>query len=342
MVATKPLFIITLAAGKGTRMKSDMAKVLHQVFFSPMINHVLTTAAELHPEKSIVIVGHQREAVIQALTGYEVECVIQEEQLGTGHAVLCAEQAVNNQDSVVMILCGDTPLIKAGTLKSMYRQHLDHAAVCTIMTTILPDPTNYGRIISKDSGQVVAIVEEKDASTEEKKIAEINAGIYCVNSCFLFDTLRKVGTDNSQGEVYLTDIVSIAVAAGYTVDKFINSTAQDVLGVNSRVELALAHKEIQRRRNHDLMAQGVTMINPDTIAISHTVSIGRDSILHAGVRISGNSSIGPSCLIEDGAILHDCQVADHATIGAYSCLDGVTCPAGTVLAPHSVKKHDRE
>jgi bifunctional UDP-N-acetylglucosamine pyrophosphorylase / glucosamine-1-phosphate N-acetyltransferase len=338
MMQKQPLFTVVLAAGKGTRMKSDMAKVLHQVFFAPMIHHVLTAVEELHPLKSIVIVGHQREAVIQVLSGYDVEFVIQKEQLGTGHAVLCAEQAIGNQNGVVMILCGDTPLIKSDTLRSMYQQHVDHSAVCTIMTTIFADPSNYGRIITDDSGKVQAIVEEKDASGEQKQINEINAGIYCINSKFLFDALRKVGTDNSQGEVYLTDIVSIAVASDFNVEKFINPCAQDVLGVNSRIELALAHKEVQRRRNHQLMLQGVTMLDPDATAITHTVSIGRDSILHAGVRISGNSSIGISCLIEDGALLHDCDVADHVTIGAYSYLEGIACAAETVIPPHSIKR----
>jgi bifunctional UDP-N-acetylglucosamine pyrophosphorylase / glucosamine-1-phosphate N-acetyltransferase len=337
MTPQQSLFTVILAAGKGTRMKSDMAKVLHQVFFAPMIHHVLTTGEKLHPAKSIVIIGHQREAVMKALAGYNVEFVVQREQLGTGHAVLCAEQAIGNQDGVVMILCGDTPLIKPDTLRSMYQQHLDHSAVCTIMTTILADPSNYGRILTDDSGKVVAIVEEKDASAEQKQIKEINAGIYCVNSGFLFDTLRRVGTDNSQGEVYLTDIVSLAVAGGFNVEKFINSSAQDVLGVNSRIELALAHKEVQHRRNQELMLKGVTMHDPDTTAIAHGVSMGRDSILHAGVRISGKSSIGASCRIEEGVILHDCQVADHVTIGAYSYLEGIVCAPETVIAPHSVK-----
>jgi bifunctional UDP-N-acetylglucosamine pyrophosphorylase / glucosamine-1-phosphate N-acetyltransferase len=338
MIHTQPLFTVILAAGKGTRMKSDLAKVLHQVFYAPMIHYVLSAVEELHPLQSIAIVGHQREAVIQALQGFDVDCVVQDEQLGTGHAVLCAEPAIGDQDGVVMILCGDTPLIKTATLRSMYQQHLDHASVCTIMTTILSAPSNYGRIISDDSGKVFSIVEEKDASAEQKRIQEINAGIYCINSRFLFDALERIGTDNSQGEVYLTDIVSIAVSSGFNVEKFINPCAQDVLGVNSRVELALAHKEIQRRRNRQLMLQGVTMHDPDTTAISHSATIGRDSILHPGVRISGKSSVGAFCLIEEGVILHNCTVADHVTIGAYSYLEGITCAAGSVIAPHSIKR----
>ena len=334
-----PLYTVILAAGKGTRMKSNRAKVLHEVFFAPMIHHVLTAVQDLHPLKSVVIVGHQREAVIQAVKGFTADCVVQEEQLGTGHAVLCAEPAINDQDAVVMILCGDTPLIRTATLQAMYSRHLDRSSVCTIMTTILPNPANYGRIVSNQSGGVLAIVEEKDASPDQRKISEINAGIYCVNSGFLFDTLRRVGTDNCQGEVYLTDIVSLAVSSGRTVEKFINPCPRDVLGVNSRIELAQAHKEVQRRRNHQLMMQGVTMLDPDTTAICHTASIGSDSILHPGVRISGKSSIGSSCLLEEGVILHDCTLADQSTIGAYCYLDGITCPAGTILAPHTVQRN---
>jgi bifunctional UDP-N-acetylglucosamine pyrophosphorylase / glucosamine-1-phosphate N-acetyltransferase len=334
-----PLFTVVLAAGKGTRMKSALAKVLHEVFYAPMIHHVMRAVQDVQPVKSVIIVGHQRKEVAKAVEGFRSECIIQKDQLGTGHAVLCAESAITDHDGVVMILCGDTPLIKAETLKAMYGQHIDRASVCTIMTTILDDPTNYGRILSNDKGKVLAIVEEKDASAEQRKIPEINAGIYCVNSRFLFDSLKKVGTDNSQGEVYLTDIVSIAVAAGFNVETFENPCAQDVLGVNSRIELALAHKEIQRRRNNQLMLQGVTMHDPDTTVICHTASVDRDTILHPGVRISGNSRIGMSCLIEEGVILHNCTVADRVTIGAYSYLDGITCTSRTVITPHSIQRN---
>jgi bifunctional UDP-N-acetylglucosamine pyrophosphorylase / glucosamine-1-phosphate N-acetyltransferase len=334
MIQQPPLFTVILAAGKGTRMKSNLAKVLHEVFFVPMIHHVLSAVQEIRPQKSVVVVGHQRRDVMQSLSEFAVEFAIQEEQLGTGHAVLCAEPAIKGQEGVVMILCGDTPLIKSKTLQDMYQHHVDHSSTLTVMTTILENPTNYGRIIGHQSGKVLAIVEEKDASEEQKKLKEINAGIYCVNSSFLFDTLRKVGTENSQGEVYLTDIVSIAVSAGFKVEKYTNPVAQEILGVNSRIELALAHKEIQLRRNYQLMLQGVTMHDPETTAIAHSVSIGSDSILQAGVKITGNSSIGPSCLIEHGAILHDCHLADHVRVGPYSYLVGMTFPAGAVIAPH--------
>jgi len=333
-----PLFAIILAAGKGTRMKSNLAKVLHEVFYAPMIHHVVGTVQAIKPERTFVIVGHQQDSVKKALSDYPVEFVLQQQQLGTGHAVLCAEEAIQDQDGVVMILCGDTPLLKAETLNSMYQQHLDNHSVLTLMTTVLDDPTNYGRIISNDAGKIVAIVEEKDASEKQRRIKEINAGIYCVNRRFLFNTLRKVGTDNSQGEVYLTDIVSIAVVSGLDVDKFFNPFPEDILGVNSRVELALAHKEIQRRRNKELMIQGVTMLDPETTAVSLSSSIAQDTVLEGGVRITGNSSIGSSCLIGTGAFLHDCTLAANVTIGPYSYLEGITCLENSTIEPHCIKK----
>jgi bifunctional UDP-N-acetylglucosamine pyrophosphorylase/glucosamine-1-phosphate N-acetyltransferase len=221
----------------------------------------------------------------------------------------------------------------------MYQHHIEQDAVLTLMTTVLENPTNYGRVISDESGKVMAIVEEKDASETQRRIKEINAGIYCVGQSFLFETLKKVGTQNSQGEVYLTDIVSLAVQAGLTVEKFVNPCPQDILGVNSRVELAQAHKEIQRRRNHLLMLDGVTLHDPDTTVVSQSVCVGRDTVLQAGVRITGNSAIGTSCLIESGALLHDCSLGDEAVIGAYSYLDGITCPARSVIEPHSIRRN---
>ncbi len=338
MSPSKPLFAVILAAGKGTRMKSNLAKVLHQVFFVPMIQHVVETVQEVRPAKTMAIIGHQRQAVKDALSDFAVDFIVQENQLGTGHAVLCAEEAIQDKNGVVMILCGDTPLLQAGTLHSMYRHHVDNGSVLTIMTTVLDDPSNYGRILKDEKGKVLAVIEEKDASKKQRQIKEINAGIYCVDRCFLFDALKKVGTENSQGEVYLTDIVAIAVGESLTVDTFFNSCPQDILGVNSRVELALAHKEMQNRRNRQLMLQGVTMHDPSTTAVSKTVSIGRDTILESGVRITGNSSIGSCCRIETGALLHDCILANNVVIGAYSCLNGISYPESALIEPFSVNR----
>ncbi len=335
MSDTQTLSIVILAAGKGTRMKSSQAKVLHEVFYEPMVHHVLHAIAPLQPEKSVVIVGHQRELVEKSLEDFPVDFAVQEEQLGTGHAVLCAESIIGKNDGSVMILCGDSPLIRSQTLEDMFRKHQNSEATLTVMTTILDDPTHYGRIISDDNDGVCAIVEEKDTTPEQKSIQEINAGIYCVDTAFLFKQLKNIGTNNSQGEVYLTDIVTLAVTEGLTVQKYTNPEPQDVLGVNSRLELSQAHQELQRRRNQQLMATGVSMICPDSTQVAPSVVLNQDITLHPGVEISGNSQIGAGTVIKNGALLHNVQIGSNSEIGAYSCLTDCTAPETSTIPPYS-------
>lgn len=322
---------VVLAAGKGTRMKSARAKVLHEVFFRPMIHHVLDAVSGAAIPECAVIVGHQRQEVLQALTGYAIMPIIQEQQLGTGHAVLCAETACSGAEQV-MILCGDTPLIQPATLQAMIATHRERRASLTLMTTLLEQPFGYGRILSDDQGAIQAIVEEKDASPEQRAIREINAGIYLVNRTFLFAALRQVGTDNSQGEVYLTDIVAIAKRQGLSVQKFTHPQAIDVLGVNSRIELAQAQAVLQHRYNRDLMLAGVTMYMPESTLVAPDCTIGQDSILHGNVRISG-TTIGSNCLINSGCDLHDCRLGDGVTIGANAVLAHCSISPGTKIPP---------
>ena len=329
------LSVIILAAGKGTRMKSDKAKVLHEVFYAPMVHHVIIATLPLLPSQTVVIVGHQKADVEQALTSFDLDFVIQEEQLGTGHAVLVAEKAIIEDADTVMILCGDTPLIKADTLQEMYCYHQEQHSSLTLMTTILENPTNYGRIICDNKDKVQGIVEQKDATEEQLEIKEINAGIYCVDTTFLFAALKKVGTDNSQGEVYLTDIVKLAVDSGLVVEKYIADTPLDVLGVNSRIELAAAQNELQMRRNKTLMLQGVSMNRPETISVSPGSFVDKDTSLESNVCISDNCRISHSCRIGQGAILRNCQIGAYSTIGPYSCLTDCTVPPNTTLSPFS-------
>ncbi|AGF78453.1 N-acetylglucosamine-1-phosphate uridylyltransferase/acetyltransferase [Desulfocapsa sulfexigens DSM 10523] len=330
-----PLYLVILAAGKGTRMKSDMAKVLHEVFYAPMVHHVLHATAPLQATKSIVVVGHQRESVIASLAKFSLEFVVQDHQLGTGHAVLCAKPAIDLLEGSVMILCGDTPLIRSESLKEMLAQHRSRNSILTVMTTKLENPTHYGRIISDPNDTVLSIVEEKDADYEQKKIQEINAGIYCIDTKFLFKHLKEIGTDNSQGEVYLTDIIALAVADNHPVHKFVNPAPHDVLGVNSRLELSKAHHELQLRRNRSLMAEGITMINPETIQVSPESTVGKDVILHPGVEISGHSLIESGCEIGTGVLLYNAVIGAQSTIGAYSCLNHCKIPVNSVFPPHS-------
>lgn len=335
MSLNSPLYIVILAAGKGTRMKSAKAKVLHEVFFAPMVHHVLNAVSPLRPSKSIVVVGHQRDAVEQSLAGFSVELATQEEQLGTGHAVLCAEPSIDKMSGCVMILCGDTPLIRAETLQAMIDSHRSQDATLTVMTTILDNPTHYGRIISRNNGDVLAIVEEKDADAQQRKIQEVNAGIYCINTEFLFTHLKNIGTDNSQGEVYLTDIVTQAVQKNLKVQKFVNPEPADVLGVNSRLELSKAHHALQLRRNDELMASGISMINPATIQVAPTSSIDQDVCLHPGVEIRGTSCIASNSTIQSGVILNNVKVGLNCIIGAYSYLQDCEVADGSSINAHS-------
>ncbi|NIA05309.1 MAG: NTP transferase domain-containing protein [Proteobacteria bacterium] len=325
---------VVLAAGKGTRMKSSRAKVLHEVFFKPMLHHVLDAVSKSPVETTAVVVGHQSGAVTASLRDYQVTTVLQAEQLGTGHAVLCAEKACAGAGTV-MILCGDTPLIRPETLDAMIRQHRSTAAAITLMTTVLADPSGYGRIINNEQGEVLEIVEQKDASAEQLQLREINAGIYLVERAFLFSALKEVDTDNSQGEVYLTDIVSIANRQGRKVHKYNHPEAIDVLGVNSRFEMAQAHQELQRRRNRELMLAGVTMYGPETIFIALDIPVGRDTVIHPGVQVTGRSQIGSGCLLEPGVLLHDCQVGDNAIISAYTILQKRCVEPSGHIAPQT-------
>lgn len=328
---TASVTALVLAAGKGTRMKSHRAKVLHQVFFRPMLLHVLAAAREAGLERQVVIVGHQRERVAEVLNGLDVDLVTQEEQRGTGHAVLCAEAACTSP--TVCILCGDTPLIRPETLAAMLAQHRAGGADLTLMTTELAEPFGYGRVLRDPDGGVAAIVEEKDAGPEQRRIKEINAGIYLAGRELLFDTLRRVGSDNSQGEVYLTDVVALARAMGRRVLPFVHPVPLDVLGVNSRIELAQAEAELQMRRNRELMLAGVTISQPATVSVAPGVFVGRDCHLEPQVCLDGATHLGEGCRIGCGSRLFDCDLGQGCAIGPYCVLVGCILAPGQRVAP---------
>lgn len=326
---------VVLAAGKGTRMKSARAKVLHEVLFAPMITHILDVIQELDLAQTLVVTGHQRQEVAAAISGYRHKCVVQEKQMGTGHAVLSAAPELMAMGGTAVIVCGDTPALRGATLQGMIAAHRRQEAVVTVMTTELENPNNYGRIISNSEGGLVKIVEEKDASPAERLVKEVNAGIYCVEVAFLCEALRTVGSDNKQGEVYLTDIVEIAHQRRVQLGRYICLDPQEILGVNSRAELALASKILQQRKNETLMANGVTLSDPATSAIEKRVVIGADSEIAGPVTISGQTKIGRDCTIEPFSVLHDCTIGDRVTIGSHCHLvgmavaDGTRIPAGT-------------
>ena len=340
MTTNIPTTALILAAGLGTRMKSSKAKVLHEVLFKPMIIHVLDTVKTLNPNHTCVVLGHQREKVAELISSYQVDSVIQEEQLGTGHAVLCAEKELSSTGGTVLILSGDVPLIKADSLRAMLTSHAASNPVLTIMTTTLDDPANYGRIVRDKNEKLLGIVEEKDATEAQRKIREINAGIYCADIPFLFKALKKVGRNNKQGEIYLTDIVKIAIDMELRVDIFSRAGGDELLGINSRSELAAATKYLQHHKNSQLMADGVSLIDPETIFIQQEVRIDTDTLVNANVQISGNTIIGKNCTIGPDVVLHECRIGENVSIEPFSNLSSCTIQDNERVAPHTGLKKD--
>ena len=323
---------IILAAGKGTRMKSAHPKVLHKVAGKPMISHVLRAAKEAGSERAIAVIGYGSEEV-RSQIGNEAEFALQQEQLGTGHAVRQVQPLLEGYDGAVMVLCGDTPLLTGELLRRLYDSHLESGAKATVLTAIMPDATGYGRIVRESDGSVSKIVEHKDATIEERDIKEINSGIYCFDSQSLFSALAEVTNDNAQGEYYLPDVLAILKGRGEKIWAVATADYEATLGINSREQLAAAEKVLRRRKRQELMAAGVTLMDPDTTFVDADVTVGRDTIIYPGVWLEGNTSIGENCLIGPSSrfcdtiigdnvtaqfvYAHECEVASGVTMGPY-------------------------
>jgi bifunctional UDP-N-acetylglucosamine pyrophosphorylase/glucosamine-1-phosphate N-acetyltransferase len=306
------LEVIILAAGLGTRMKSSTIKILHRAAGRPIIDYVLDLASELSSEPPIMVIGHQREQVQQAVDN-RARFAVQEQQLGTGHAVLQAAAHVDASKRV-LILSGDVPLTRRETLQRLLDEHAQSGNALTLLTMKLADPGMYGRIVRDDSGAVQRIVEAKDASDDEKRIDEVNAGIYVFDGAHLFDNLRNLSTNNAQGEYYLTDLLHTLRERGQRVGAVVAHDPIEALGVNSRADLAQVDTEIQRRVVEKLMHEGVTFRNPSTVVIDSTVTIGADTVIYPFATIEGTTKIGRDCVIEPGVHLINVQIADNVHI----------------------------
>lgn len=243
----KSLSTIILAAGKGTRMKSELAKVLHLINGRPMLAYSVDLASELGSEKIVAVIGHQASLIREAFSNHRLIFVEQHEQLGTGHAVLQAKDVFRDYRGTILILCGDVPLLKKSTVKTLYDRHLETKSAVTVMTIVLENPGNYGRVVTGNDGEVVKIVEQRDATEEEKKIREINTGIYCADCSFLFDAVSKIRNDNAQHEYYLTDIIEIARLSGLRAGSYIAADPVEVMGINTPQELELAALSMKPR-----------------------------------------------------------------------------------------------
>jgi bifunctional UDP-N-acetylglucosamine pyrophosphorylase / glucosamine-1-phosphate N-acetyltransferase len=310
------LDIVILAAGQGTRMKSELPKVLHPVAGRPMVAEVVATAREVAAQNIVVVVGHGAEQV-KAVVGHNVTFALQAEQLGTGHAVLQAHPALTNSNAdTVLVLYGDSPLITADTLRRALVSHQDQKATITLLSFLPADPTGYGRIVRAADGRVMSIVEQRDATDAQKQIRESNSGFMIFEAAWLWHHLAKLGR-SPKGEYYLTDTTAMAVIQGRTVQA-IPIEEREVLGVNDRVQLAAASAVLWQKRRDHWMREGVTLVDPSTVWIEADVTIGRDTVIYPNVYLKGNTTIGANC-----------------TIGAFSIMENATVAEGSDVSPHS-------
>lgn len=326
-------YTIIMAAGKGTRMKSKLYKVLHPVCGKPMVDHVLTQIEALGASEIITIVGHGAEAVEETL-GARSQYVVQEAQLGTGHAVLQAEPLLGDKTGMTLIASGDTPLFTTQTFEKLFAYHKDKGAAATILTATAPDPTGYGRIIRNDIGSVEKIVEQKDATSEEARVQEVNTGVYVFDNQLLFHALHQVTNHNAQGEYYLTDVIEILKAQGSIIAAYRMADFDESMGVNDRVALATATKVMQARINRRHMQNGVTLIDPATAYIDADVQIGPDTVIEPGVYLKGHTVIGSDCVIGTHSELVDATIEDAVTVTS-STIEQAIMRKGSNIGPNS-------
>lgn len=322
---------IVLAAGQGKRMKSKLYKVLHTVCGKPMVGHVVHCLEQLDTYKTVVVVGHGAE-MVKSYLGDRAEYVLQEQQLGTGHAVMQAEPVMGQEDGITVILYGDTPLITSASLKDMMNFHQEKGAALTVMTAIMDDPRGLGRIIRDEQGRVTRIVEEKDCSPEQREIKEINSGLYCISNRKLFEALSKVTNNNAQKEYYLTDVIGILVSENEIVEGYITPDATETVGVNDRLALAEAETYMRRRINRQHMLDGVTLIDPANTYIEPDVTIGADTVIYPGVSLKGSTSIGEDCVIGPHTEITDSTIDNGVTI-KQSVLQEAVVGSGTSVGP---------
>ena len=328
---------VILAAGQGKRMHSVHPKVLHHVAGKPMLLHVLEAARGAGVDDPIVVVGHGREELLSTLP--HLNYVVQEAQMGTGHAVAQAKTAIPKESSGVLVLCGDTPLLTAEVLGALVEHHRVTGAAATILTAELEDPQGYGRILRDGSWSVQRIVEQRDANPAEAAIREINSGTYIFEKDDLFAALENITPDNSQGEYYLTDVIRVFCNEGKKVSALKAKDPQEVLGINDRIQLARAGEVLHRRKNRELMLEGVTIVDPATTWVDADVTIGQDTILLPGTLIEGSTVIGRECRIGPSCRLRDCRVGEGSQV-QYAVLVGSSFGRECKIGPFAYIRPD--
>ncbi|WP_285890577.1 bifunctional UDP-N-acetylglucosamine diphosphorylase/glucosamine-1-phosphate N-acetyltransferase GlmU [Paenibacillus macerans] len=322
---------IVLAAGQGKRMKSKLYKVLHPVCGKPMVGHVLNAVQQAGCERTIVVVGHGAEAV-KSYLGSSAEYVLQEQQLGTGHAVKQAGPQLAGEEGTTVVICGDTPLVTAETLEALFELHTRKGAAATVLTAKMDNPQGYGRVIRGENGTVERIVEQKDCTPEEAAVQEINTGTYCFDNAKLFAALEKVTNDNAQQEYYLTDVIGILVQAGEIVEGYAAQDHRESIGVNDRVALAEAEAVMRERIVRLHMLGGVTVIDPASTYIGADVTIGSDTVIYPGTVLSGRTVIGEDCVIGPASQIEDSVIYDGAKV-KHSVLSQAEVGKETAVGP---------
>jgi bifunctional UDP-N-acetylglucosamine pyrophosphorylase / glucosamine-1-phosphate N-acetyltransferase len=331
-MAANDLAIVILAAGKGTRLKSSLTKVLHRAGGRPLIAQVVRAAAALRAKKTVVVVGHQAEEVTAAVEPLGATAVLQHPQNGTGHAMQVARRALGNA-KIALVLPGDAPLTRTETLKQLIAAHRAGNAAATVLTAVLADPSGYGRVVRKSEASVSAIVEESQLAAEQQELNEINSSIYCFTLAKLWSALAQVKPNNKHRELYLTDAIGVLAAAGETVLAQVALDSREVLGCNTRADLAEVDRVFRERKREDLMAAGVSFQLPETILVDPEVVAGEDTVLEPGVQLLGKTRIGSRCTIRTGSVLNDATLGDEVTVEPHCVVAESRLDDGVIIGP---------
>ena len=327
------IHVVVLAAGQGTRMKSQLPKVLHPVGGVAMVERVLDVAATLAPTSTSLVVGHRAELVREALQHRPwLGFALQEPQLGTAHALQQTESLLQGKTGTVVLLSGDVPMLTSKTLRTLLEHHRSSGSAATVLTALVERPYGYGRIV-RHEGRLLRIVEERDASPAERQIREINSGIYAFELAHLFDALRGIASQNAQGEFYLTDLIGIYRGENRVVETVTVDDIREIKGINSRSELAEVNRIVRQTKNEELMAAGVTLVDPATTFISPAVEVGADTVIHPGVVLEGHTTVGSACEIQAHVRIVDSTIGDRVAINSFSLLVGATVASGAAIGP---------
>jgi bifunctional UDP-N-acetylglucosamine pyrophosphorylase / glucosamine-1-phosphate N-acetyltransferase len=335
------LHVVILAAGKGTRMKSALPKVLHPLAGRTIVEHVLRTVDRLDAASTTLVIGHGADEVRKALAARPaLQFAVQSPQLGTGHALLQTEPLLAGKKGVVLLLYADVPMLEPGTLARLVESHRTTHAAATVLTAELDDPYGYGRIVRDDNGRLARIVEERDASGEERAIREVNSGIYAFSLAPLFESLHELATDNAQEEYYLTDLVAIYRRRNLRVEALCLESANQLRGVNSRVDLAELTALVRARKNRSLMLDGVTLEDPATTYVDEDVTIGQDTTLGPNVVIEGRTSIGAHCRVRPGVRITNATIGNRVTLLDHTIVTQSTIGNGASIGPSAHVRPD--